>query len=1220
MDNALTVTLIFKFKQFKTNILDDILRQFPFDIFCSLFNSKQYQIQSNVSEEVFHSLCHYFSSRQIPIINSDNIGQYIQLNSEFNIQCIAELIESTKQSLDKHLLNISYLETQSNINNNEIEREISLELDTYIEKYHTELFRLPIQTLYNIFNHPNRVFTKHDLLYQLIIQYSQQNQDKNIFILINTIDWLQLSPEKKKEIISSKDLHFDFFPTNFCNISDIEYNDLKRKFFKIVQRFQSSYTNDIISIIDIKDYKEALDYKVEQIKLDNELTAELDDAKMTAEIINFNSAKGQITIPRSVTFQSQNYTFKKIDRKLFNNNVTSIDFPDDSEIEKIEFKIYSINIIKNSVYRSSSLIESLTLPASLCQLEEGWCCELPNLKEIKVSPLNKNFKLIDNKLLIGKAMQDKEDFDILIFATRDIEEANIPNNIRHIQSFCFELCTKLTKVNFSEESQLKTVGIYAFYKSLILDIKLPPLVSTIGTYAFGSTPIQNILLSENVVEIGKYFISGCKNIENLHFSPDSKLKVIGEYSFSSSCILNDIVIPSSVCRIEEGAFSSVNTNSISIPHSVEYIGKSAFCRTTIKNESFCIPLYLATIESSTFNSFLIKEVVIPSSVVNIEEYAFYKCNKLEEIKFSSGSKLQKVGKNAFTETLIKTIEIPPNVVNIKEHTFYNCFQLNEIIFPNESKLQKIEKEAFYCTVIKSISFPASLSELEDDWHKKLNTLNEIKVSPLNKNFKVIDSKLLIGKINQKEKEDFDVLIYAICDIEEANIPNSIKNIKNSCFNSCKKLTKVNFGRESQIETIGNYAFSPTLIKSITIPSSVTVICSYAFSKCLQLEKVEILNDSHLKTIEKCAFEYTQIQSLLIPSSLISIGDGAFNECKKLEHIEIQPNSKLEIIGNSAFSSTLIKSIKIPSSVTLIGESAFSNCSNLEQVEILHDSHLKTIEKYAFQYTKIQSISIPPSLISIGDGAFKECKKLEQIEIQPNSKLETIGDSAFKCCSNLKKVEKLHESHIKNIGSYAFYNTQIESILIPSSVIKIGSFAFYGCRQLEQFIIQPNSILETIQSYAFYCTSVKSISIPSSVTIIGESAFSSCSKLEKVEILPDSHLKTMGRSAFENTQIQNILIPSGLCVIESNTFNNCKNLCKIEFENNSHLHTIRKNAFSNTSINKIIIPSSIEVIEEKAFENCENLQSVKFSSFLNLKKVGGDAFPKTLMKIGWLFGQ
>ena len=1070
-------------------------------------------------------------------------------------------------------MNISYLETQSNINNNEIEREISLELDTYIEKYHTELFRLPIQTLYNIFNHPNRVFTKHDLLYQLIIQYSQQNQDKNIFILINTIDWLQLSPEKKKEIISSKDLHFDFFPTNFCNISDIEYNDLKRKFFKIVQRFQSSYTNDIISIIDIKDYKEALDYKVEQIKLDNELTAELDDAKMTAEIINFNSAKGQITIPRSVTFQSQNYTFKKIDRKLFNNNVTSIDFPDDSEIEKIEFKIYSINIIKNSVYRSSSLIESLTLPASLCQLEEGWCCELPNLKEIKVSPLNKNFKLIDNKLLIGKAMQDKEDFDILIFATRDIEEANIPNNIRHIQSFCFELCTKLTKVNFSEESQLKTVGIYAFYKSLILDIKLPPLVSTIGTYAFGSTPIQNILLSENVVEIGKYFISGCKNIENLHFSPDSKLKVIGEYSFSSSCILNDIVIPSSVCRIEEGAFSSVNTNSISIPHSVEYIGKSAFCRTTIKNESFCIPLYLATIESSTFNSFLIKEVVIPSSVVNIEEYAFYKCNKLEEIKFSSGSKLQKVGKNAFTETsikaieipssvenieensfykcnkleeikfssgsklqkvgknaftetLIKTIEIPPNVVNIKEHTFYNCFQLNEIIFPNESKLQKIEKEAFYCTVIKSISFPASLSELEDDWHKKLNTLNEIKVSPLNKNFKVIDSKLLIGKINQKEKEDFDVLIYAICDIEEANIPNSIKNIKNSCFNSCKKLTKVNFGRESQIETIGNYAFSPTLIKSITIPSSVTVICSYAFSKCLQLEKVEILNDSHLKTIEKCAFEYTQIQSLLIPSSLISIGDGAFNECKKLEHIEIQPNSKLE----------------------------------------------------------------------------------------------TIGDSAFKCCSNLKKVEKLHESHIKNIGSYAFYNTQIESILIPSSVIKIGSFAFYGCRQLEQFIIQPNSILETIQSYAFYCTSVKSISIPSSVTIIGESAFSSCSKLEKVEILPDSHLKTMGRSAFENTQIQNILIPSGLCVIESNTFNNCKNLCKIEFENNSHLHTIRKNAFSNTSINKIIIPSSIEVIEEKAFENCENLQSVKFSSFLNLKKVGGDAFPKTLMKIGWLFGQ
>lgn len=230
------------------------------------------------------------------------------------------------------------------------------------------------------------------------------------------------------------------------------------------------------------------------------------------------------------------------------------------------------------------------------------------------------------------------------------------------------------------------------------------------------------------------------------------MKVIGEYSFSSSCILNDIVIPGSVCRIEEGAFSSANTNSISFPQSVEYIRKSAFCRTTIKNESFCIPPYLATIESRTFNSFLIKVVVIPPNVVNIEEYAFYKCNKLEEIKFSSGSKLQKIGKNAFAETLIKAIEILSNVVNIKEHTFYNCFQLNEIIFPTASKLQKIEKGAFYCTIIKSISFPASLSELEDDWNKRLNILNEIKVSPLNKNFKVIDSKLLIGKINKKKKK------------------------------------------------------------------------------------------------------------------------------------------------------------------------------------------------------------------------------------------------------------------------------------------------------------------------------------------------------------------------------------------------------------------------------------------------------------------------------------
>lgn len=54
-------------------------------------------------------------------------------------------------------------------------------------------------------------------------------------------------------------------------------------------------------------------------------------------------------------------------------------------------------------------------------------------------------------------------------------------------------------------------------------------------------------------------------------------------------------------------------------------------------------------------------------------------------------------------------------------------------------------------------------------------------------------------------------------------------------------------------------------------------------------------------------------------------------------------------------------------------------------------------------------------------------------------VEFIGDDAFKYCDTIKEVD--FNDKLKLIGKYAFFNSQIESIKLPNSLVKVGDSAF-----------------------------------------------------------------------------------------------------------------------------------------------------------------------------------
>lgn len=125
------------------------------------------------------------------------------------------------------------------------------------------------------------------------------------------------------------------------------------------------------------------------------------------------------------------------------------------------------------------------------------------------------------------------------------------------------------------------------------------------------------------------------------------------------------------------------------------------------------------------------------------------------------------------------------------------------------------------------------------------------------------------------------------------------------------LQTIFFEEDSQLKTIGDYAFVGSALTAITIPASVTTMGRAPFRDCRELTTVTFEENSQLETISEAAFEGCHALSVItMPASLTTIEDLAFEQCDAL------------------------KKMIIPASVTYIGEFAFDNCLNLSVINIL----------------------------------------------------------------------------------------------------------------------------------------------------------------------------------------------------------------------------------------------------------------------------------------------
>lgn len=818
-----------------------------------------------------------------------------------------------------------------------------------------------------------------------------------------------------------------------------------------------------------------------------------------AQVIKNTTATGDIFIPKSVKWNSQEFTITTIFCNAFENSksVNSIQFSEDSQlvaiqsnaflnssIERISIPSSVIQIengafsecrfIENFEFKKNSKLEkididtfvnssvkSLTIPSNITDFKQSFFNRIQNLTEIKIFDNKKtNITYFDNSLILGKSTEDASPyFDLLIFARRDIKNATIPSFVCSILPEAFSNCKTIEKVNFSKDSSLQIINSLSFYESSLSEICVPAHVRVIGSKAF----------------------FGCKNLKSVTFSESSEIVTIEEFAFSESGI-EKITIPSTVSTIREFSFyKCINLNKVVFEgqSSFELIKESTFAFTSI--EEITIPNKVIKIDLNAFENceklqkvlftensileqideFAFKEsglisISIPDTVSQILPYAFDMCEKLNKIEFSENSQLKMIGCGAFRGTALVNILIPSQVVIVNKEAFKNCKSLEKVEFDKNSKLEIICSSAFYNSSIKSLSIPSSVEVLEQRWIEATNNLTQISVFDNGiDNIKETSDSMILGKTDF-DVDDFDCVLFAPKDITTVEIPSNIVQIASDSFCNCTKLEEVTFSEDSKLETIQMFAFLNTNLKKIHIPPSVVEIGDGAFFECKQLSEVTFSENSKLESIGFRVFTCTNLVKLTLPSGIEIFEEGWACNLPYLTDISVVPSYQKNIIYDNHlvikksspdqdnYDSILliskdIKRITIPSFIKIIDNYSFAE-SSIEKVEFLEDSQLLIIKKLAFAYSLLNGIELPSSVVEIGSFAFSD--------------------------SMIKSIDFKDDSNLKIIGSNAFISSTLRSISLPPSLNSIGTDAFSDCNYLSIIEIPENSQLDQISREMF----------------------------------------------------------------------------------------------------------------------------------------------------------
>lgn len=200
---------------------------------------------------------------------------------------------------------------------------------------------------------------------------------------------------------------------------------------------------------------------------------------------------------------------------------------------------------------------------------------------------------------------------------KDIRSVVLDNRITHIGDYAFDKCTNIESVRYTGYTGNAGVA-------------LPKSVTTIGVHAFSDTGVTGTLkLPEHLTEIDSSAFYHCGKLNGELKLPDT-VKEIGGFAFNSCGFTGKLELPASLENIGNDAFESCNglTGKLTFPSKMNEIKSSIFHGTGITE--VVIPSSIKTVYDFAFNSCMnLKKVYLPTEIPKIYNRAFRGCDNVK---------------------------------------------------------------------------------------------------------------------------------------------------------------------------------------------------------------------------------------------------------------------------------------------------------------------------------------------------------------------------------------------------------------------------------------------------------------------------------------------------------------------------------------------------------------------------------------------------------------
>ena len=394
----------------------------------------------------------------------------------------------------------------------------------------------------------------------------------------------------------------------------------------------------------------------------------------------------------------------------------------------------------------------------------------------------------------------------------NVSSVFIPATVRSIGDSAFSYCNALTTVTFAEGSQLKSIGLAAFYGTEQLypkfkEIKIPDSVDTIGSGAFFyCQDLERITLPSALQTLSSVTFYGCAALSEVTFP--ASLKTIESSVFDGCRNLSEVKLPASLTAIQSSVFHRCSAKTVFYDGSLEQ-----WNHITADNDVLGYSCPSLVMDDYTAQFIPIEDDPDhpfpgpPPKTVTITKYTGTESTVILPSTISSWP-VTKVGEDALKDnTTITSVTIPANVTEIGSNAFAGCTNLTSVNYAGDWSNLTIQSGN---PAVEDAAKDAANEQLFDFEFTPDNTA----VIVNNYKCKGTAADVTIpSRYKGKPVTAINNAAFPNSAVTSVTIPDSVTSIPDAAFYNC-----------------GN-------LETIHIPVSVTFIGSYAFDDCPSLMTV-----------------------------------------------------------------------------------------------------------------------------------------------------------------------------------------------------------------------------------------------------------------------------------------------------------------------------------------------------------------------------------------------